>query len=202
MPTWAWVLIVVVVVLVVALAAFSVLGRQRRRSRLQERFGPEYDRTVERAGGRRAAEAELARRQEKRERLQIVPLAPDARERYLQRWRELQERFVDEPSQSLVRAHQLVDEVMRERGYPMDEFEQRAADISVDHPQVVENYRSAHSIALADQRGDASTENLRQAVIHYRALFAELLETGDESEREEVGGGAGGAEPGAAGDGR
>jgi len=178
-PTWGWILIIVGAALVVVLLVAALLTR-RRRGRLRGRFGPEYERTVDRRGGRRAAEAELEQREAMRERLQIVPLSPQARERYLTAWRDLQQRFVDEPAASLSEADRLVAEVMRECGYPMDEFEQRAADVSVDHPQVVDNYRSGHSFYLKEQRGEASTEDLRQAVIHYRALFDELLETGSE----------------------
>ena len=188
MPTWAWIVIVVVAVALV-LAALPLVASRRRRKRLKERFGPEYERTVAQSGGRREAERELGQREVKRQRLQIVPLSPEARDRYLRSWRDLQERFVDEPSQSMTSADRLVTEVMRERGYPMDEFEQRAADVSVDHPRVVENYRSAHRICVAEGNGTATTEDLRQAVVHYRALFDELLETDDQPD-EEVGGGA------------
>jgi hypothetical protein len=177
-------LIVIAAVAVIAVAVWA-MTRRRRTERLRERYGPEYDRAVHEEGRRRAAEAELERREEKRRRLDIVPLSAAARDRYVQSWREIQARFVDEPSGALVDADGLVEQVMRERGYPMDEFEQRAADISVDHPDVVENYRAGHAIYLANARGDASTEDLRQAVIHYRALFEELLETRDEA-REEV----------------
>jgi hypothetical protein len=187
-PTWAWIVIVVVAIALV-LAALPLVASRRRRERLKGRFGPEYEQTVAKRGGRREAERELQQREEKRQRLRIVPLSPEARDRYLRSWRDLQERFVDEPSQSMTSADQLVTEVMRERGYPMDEFEQRADDVSVDHPRVVENYRSAHRIYVAEGNGTATTEDLRQAVIHYRALFDELLET-DEQTDEEVGGGA------------
>jgi hypothetical protein len=183
MPTWAWILIAVAVV-VVLIAVVWLGGVARRRRGLRERFGPEYDRTVSRTG-RREAEAELAEREEKRERLQIVPLASEARERYLASWQTLQGRFVDQPSQAVADADRLVTDVMRDRGYPMDDFEQRSADISVDHPGVVENYRAAHRIHTADRDGEASTEDLRQAVVHYRALFAELLETDQQSEEEQ-----------------
>jgi hypothetical protein len=200
-PTWVWVLLIVGAVVLMVLVVAALLGRKRRRERLEQRFGPEYGRTVERAGGRRAAEADLEQREEKRQRLQIVPLAPQARERYLSDWRELQARFVDEPSQSLLGADRLLNDVMRERGYPTDEFDQRAADVSVDHPHLVENYRAAQAIYLADQQGEASTEQLRKALIHYRALFAELLETDEQADAEEVRGERGGAESGTA-DGR
>jgi hypothetical protein len=182
MPEWLWIVIAVAALVILALGAVVVISRQRR-ERLRGRFGPEYDRAVAEHGGRRGAEAELARREEQRERLDIVPLSQEARERYFESWREVQTGFVDEPSQAVTRADRLVTEVMRERGYPMDEFDQRVADISVDHAEVVEHYRAAHSIHLANEDGEASTEDLRQAVVHYRALFNELL---DESESEEV----------------
>ena len=182
MPDWLWIVIVVAALVILALGVVVVMSRQRR-ERLRGRFGPEYDRAVEQHGGRRGAEAELARREEQRERLDIVPLSQEARERYFESWREVQTGFVDEPSQAVNQADRLVTEVMRERGYPMDEFDQRVADISVDHPEVVEHYRAAHSVHLANEDGEASTEDLRQAVVHYRALFNELL---DESESEEV----------------
>jgi hypothetical protein len=183
-PVWGWIVIGVAVVLVLALIGWAVA--QRRRSEgLRERYGPEYERAVEERGRRREAEAELERREEKRGRLDIVPLAPEVRDRYVASWREVQGRFVDDPSGALADADRLVEQVMRDRGYPMDTFDQRAADISVDHPQVVENYRRGHAVYLASDRGEATTEDLRQAVIHYRALFDELLDTRDEA-REEV----------------
>jgi hypothetical protein len=182
MPEWLWIVIAVAALVILALGAWVVMSR-RRQERLRGRFGPEYDRAVAQHGGRRGAEAELARREEQRERLDIVPLSQEARERYFESWREVQTGFVDEPSQAVTQADRLVTEVMRERGYPMDEFDQRVADISVDHPEVVEHYRAAHSIHLANEDGEASTEDLRQAVVHYRALFNELL---DKSESEEV----------------
>jgi hypothetical protein len=184
MPDWAWILIGLAVVVVLGALAFAV-ARQRRSRELRERYGPEYERVVEERGGRRDAEAELARREEKRERLDIVPLASDVRDRYLGSWRELQLRFVDDPGAALGDADRLLEQVMRDRGYPMDDFDQRAADVSVDHPDVVENYRQAHSVYLAQEHGEATTEDLRQGVVHYRALFEELLEARDE-EREEV----------------
>lgn len=182
MPEWLWILIVVAALVVIGLIAWAVLAR-RRSEHLRERFGPEYDRTVSEQGGRRDAETELQRREEKRERLDIVPLSSESRERYLGSWREVQTGFVDEPTRALTEADRLVTDVMRERGYPMDEFDQRVADISVDHPQVVEHYREAHAIQLASENDETSTEDLRQAVVHYRALFEELL---DEREKEEV----------------
>ena len=184
MPTWAWILIVVGAALVlVALLGVAVAGR-RRRTAVRERFGPEYDRTVARAGGRRGAEAELAERERQRQRIDIVPLAQAARERYLETWRAVQTRFVDNPSGAVSEADRLVTDVMRDRGYPIDDFEHRAADISVDHPDLVENFRAGHEIYLRSDRGEASTEDLRQAFVHYRALFEELLETREASAQE------------------
>src|SRR5918995_2933616 len=180
MSVWAWILIIIAGLVVIALAAWAAM-RQRRSQRLRERYGPEYKRTLEERGGRREAEAELERREEKRRRLEIVPLAPEVRDRYVASWREVQARFVDDPSGALADADSLVERVMRDRGYPMDDFDQRAADISVDHPEVVENYRAGHALYVANERGDSTTEDLRQAVIHYRALFGELLETRDEA---------------------
>lgn len=179
MPTWAWIVIAIAAVVVIVLVAAAIMRRrteQKRASRLRQRFGPEYDRLAGRDGDREAA-AELSRREEMRERLDIVPLPADERDRYLDSWGEVQQQFVDEPSTALHRADRLVAEVMRKRGYPLDDFEQRAADISVDHPEVVENYRAAHRISVADAESSASTEDLRQAMVHYRALFEELLET-------------------------
>jgi type VI protein secretion system component VasK len=182
MPIWAWILIAAAIV-VGAVLVYGVLTR-RRTARLRERFGPEYDRTVEQRGERRQAEAELQGREERRERLEIRPLTPEAHERYLESWRRLQSDFVDDPAGAVNGADQLVSSVMSERGYPMDDFEQRAEDISVDHPEVVERYRSAHGIAIKNDEGEATTEDLRQALKHYRALFEELLEPEAEQSRE------------------
>jgi hypothetical protein len=173
METWVWIVIAAAVVAVVLLAIFWTAGRKRRTGHLREGFGPEYDRTVEEAGSRRKAESDLADREKRREELDIRPLAPGTRDRFADRWSTVQERFVDDPSGALSEAHTLVIEVMGARGYPTDDFEQRAADVSVDHPHVVENYRSAHEIS---ERSDADTEDQRQGMKHYRALFDELLE--------------------------
>jgi hypothetical protein len=166
-----WILIVVIVVLV---AVVGVLAFQRQRSaRLREGFGPEYDRAIEEHGDQRAAESELRERRERRSRFEVRPLGAAARDRYAERWRATQSQFVDQPASALGDADTLVAEVMRERGYPVEDFEQQAADVSVDHPTVVEHYRKAHAIQT---RSRASTEDLREAMLHYRALFAELLE--------------------------
>jgi hypothetical protein len=146
---------------------------------LQDRFGPEYDRTVDKAGGRREAEQELREREKRHDELELRPLSKDARERYLEQWRTTQGRFVDDPPGAVAEADDLVQQVMRDRGYPVDDFEQRAADISVGHPDLVEKYRTATGIARASERGEASTDDLRHSVRHYRALFVELLEVDD-----------------------
>ena len=176
MPSWGWVLIAIGIVVILALVAWSAYAGRRRR-RLQDRFGPEYDRTVADAPSRREAESELTERQKRREELQIRPLAPESRDRYASRWHNTQAKFVDEPEEAVGEADSLIQEVMRERGYPVEDFDQRASDLSVDHPEVISNYRAAHGISVANERGKASTEDLRTAMVHYRALFVELLET-------------------------
>jgi hypothetical protein len=173
-----WIIVAIVVVLILA-AVFAVAQRRRRTQALQGRFGPEYDRTIERADSRRQAEAELREREERRAQLDIRPLSAASRERFASSWEMTQRRFVDDPTGAVSEAHRLVIAVMRERGYPMDDFDQRAADISVDHPQLVENYRAAHGISERSEAGQASTEELRQAALHYRSLFDELLGDSD-----------------------
>jgi hypothetical protein len=174
MDTWVWIAIAAAAVVVLVLLVSWMAARKRRRSQLREGFGPEYDRTVEDMGSRRKAESELSDREKRREELDIKPLAPGSRDRFADRWRTIQERFVDDPRAALREAHILVVEVMRERGYPTNDFEERAANVSVDHPEVVQNYRAAHEIS---ERSDADTEEQRQGLVHYRALFDELLET-------------------------
>jgi FtsZ-interacting cell division protein ZipA len=175
MAAWVWVLIVIAIVTVVAVLLWQGLTR-RRTGRLQQRFGPEYDRAVDSAESKRQAEAELQAREERRERLEIRPLSQSARARYMETWRVTQAQFVDDPRTAVASADSLIQSVMAERGYPVEDFEQRAADVSVDHPQVVENYREGHRLAQSSAGGDRSTENLRQAMKHYRALFDELVE--------------------------
>jgi hypothetical protein len=177
MATWIWIVIVVAAVLVVGMVVAGAL-RARRTRQLREGFGPEYDRTVEQSGGRRDAERELADRRKRHEALDIRPLSDAARDRYVQEWQRTQARFVDDPSGAVTDADVLVQRVMKERGYPVDDFEQRAADISVEHPELVERYRTADGIARANERGTATTEDLRQSVRHYRALFEQLLGAG------------------------
>lgn len=184
MPTWAWILIVIAAAILLLALVAGAVARRRRRAGLRERFGPEYDRTVEQAGGRRGADSELAQRERQRQRLDIVPLQPEARERYAESWRSVQARFVDDPTGAVGDADRLVTDVMRDRGYPIDDFDRRAADISVDHPEVVENFRAGHETYLRSNRGAADTEDLRQGFVHYRALFEELLETREPAAQE------------------
>src|SRR5919198_82806 len=174
MATWIWIVIAVGAAVVIAALAYTA-WKARRTKTLQERFGPEYDRISEEADSRRDAEAELLERAKRREELDIRPLDPDARERYLVQWEEVQARFVDDPEEAVESADRLIQEVMRERGYPIDDFEQRAADLSVDHPEVVGHYRSAHAIATDRDTGGSRTEDLRRAMMHFRALFQEVL---------------------------
>ena len=170
----AW--IIVAVVVVIALAALGWMWmRMQRSKRLQGRFGPEYERTLERSGDAGAAEAELREREQRHDQFDIRPLRPEAQREYAARWRDVQARFVDKPAAATNDADALIGEAMGERGYPVEDFEQRAADLSVDHPDVVENYRAAHRVALANSRQQASTEDLRQAMVHYRALFERLI---------------------------
>jgi hypothetical protein len=166
--------IVIAILAVIAGAAWYVT-RQRRSRKLRSEFGSEYTR-VEATEGSRGADRELQRRRQRVERLNIMPLPREEAESLSIRWRDVQARFVDSPSQAISEADALVTEAMRKRGYPMGDFDQRAADISVDHPGVVSDYRSARAIAVRNATGDASTEELRQAIVHYRALFADLLD--------------------------
>jgi hypothetical protein len=171
------VLVLVVVIAVIVLAAIVLLTlRKRRSAKLRERFGPEYDRVLQREGDSRKAEGVLEFREKRREKFKIRPLSSADRTSFTTRWNEVQARFVDDPRGAVTVADSLVTDVMQARGYPIGEFEQRAADISVDHPVVVENYRSAHTIAMRHSTGQASTEDLRQAMVHYRTLFQELLD--------------------------
>lgn len=171
---------VIAAVVIIAIIAFAVIASKRARSaRLQRRFGPEYERAVRTTGDRTAAEQELAAREARVRKFHIEELPAGARERYTEEWRTVQSRFVDQPKAALGDADRLVGSVMRDRGYPMESFEQRAADISPDHPAVVENYRAAHDIASRSERGEVSTEDLRQAMIHYRTLFDDLLGTSE-----------------------
>lgn len=166
-----WVVIAALVIAVIVIA--WIVSRKRRRAALQHRFGPEYDRALREKGDR--AEAELLQRQRRVEKFSIRQLSAAERERFVTDWRVVQTRFVDDPKTAVRDADQLVVRLMQARGYPMSDFEQRAADISVDHPRVVDNYRAGHEIAIRQQRGEATTEDLRNAIIYYRSLFDELL---------------------------
>jgi hypothetical protein len=167
---------VVVVVAAIAVVAF-LITKKRRSQALRERFGPEYDRVVRQEGNTSRGEEVLEFRAKRRDKFDIKPLSPSAQAEFASRWSNLQPQFVDDPKGSVTRADELVTEIMRARGYPMGDFEQRAADISVDHPVVVDNYRTAHNIALRHNAGQATTEDLRKAMVHYRALFEDLLGT-------------------------
>jgi len=168
--------IFIVLLVAVVLAAVAWLIVQRQRSLpLKRRFGPEYDLTVSEFRSGTKSEPELLKREDRVVRLKIVPLTPTDAARFSRAWNELQSRFIDSPKAVVAHADQLVRELMEERGYPMDEFERRAADISVDHPAVVATYRVAQGIAASEARGEADTEELRKAVIYYRTLFDELL---------------------------
>jgi hypothetical protein len=179
MPVWQWTLIAAAVVIVVAgvVVAASFVSNRRKTARLKHHYGNEYERLVSETGGQKAAEKELITRERKRDKLNIVPLTQSALSDFTSRWHQVQTGFVDNPATAVGVADRLVTEVMRQRGYPVDDFDQRAADISVDHPQIVENYRAAHGIHLSQEHGDVSTEQQREAFVHYRALFQRLLET-------------------------
>jgi hypothetical protein len=164
------------VILLAAIVALFVSFRQRKSQRLQRRFGPEYGRAVDDMGNRTKAESELEAREKRVGQLTITPLSANDAARFTQAWNAMQGRFVDNPKGVVIDADRLVRELMMKRGYPMGDFEHRAADISVDHPAVVENYRAAQAIAVRDERGEADTEELRKAVVHYRTLFDELLQ--------------------------
>lgn len=170
--TMAVVIVGILVVLGVLWLSFQ-LSRSRG---IRKHFGPEYDRLVEEKGSRRRAEAELVQREKRVNRFTLRPLPRDLSMRFAQKWNDQQARFVDEPEVAVREADRLVGEVMNERGYPVGDFEQRAADISVDHPRVVENYRAAHEISLRERNGQASTDDLRNAMLYYRDLFRELLD--------------------------
>lgn len=172
-----WIVLAVILILVVlGVATWLFSQRRRQTQKLRHRFGPEYDRAVAGMGNRTKAESELMAREARVQHLNITPLAPSEAARFDKAWNDLQGRFVDNPRGSVGQADLLVRELMLKRGYPVGDFESRAADISVDHPVVVENYRAAQAIAVRNERGNSDTEELRRAVVHYRALFDELLE--------------------------
>jgi hypothetical protein len=170
---WIWILIAIGIVVIVGLIA--AVSRQRRTTGLRQQFGPEYDRTVEAQDDRRSAESELRGRAKRRASIDVQPLSDASRDRYVNEWSNVQTMFVDQPTDAVRSADGLVHRVMSERGYPMENFDHEADLISVDHPEVVDNFRSAHNVFLRAQAQQASTEDLRAAMLHYRSLFDELL---------------------------
>jgi cytoskeletal protein RodZ len=180
-----WQIALIVLALLVALGVAWIGSRRQRTQRLTEQYGPEYQRAVEAAGDPRAAERELEARSQRVKGYEIRALSVDERDRYIASWTETQAHFVDDPSGAISQADVLVQEVMRARGYPMVDFEQRAADVSVDHPHVVEEYRAAHAVAERHATGGVETEDLRQAMVHYRALFQDLLESASDAPAQE-----------------
>ncbi|GIJ24372.1 hypothetical protein [Micromonospora lutea] len=171
-PTQIVVTVLVILVVVAIAAAVVVAGRRRA---LRQRFGPEYDHVVAEQESRSAAERELRDRERRHAELELVPLAPESRARYAEAWEELQVRFVDSPAETVGQADELVSRLIAERGYPTGEFDDQIAHLSVEHARTLGHYRDAHEIHLRNSRGEASTEDLRQAVVHYRALFGDLL---------------------------
>jgi hypothetical protein len=169
------ILVAVIVIAVILIAAAVLILRKRRSDQLRQQFGPEYDRAVKQHGDTRRAEAALAEREKRVESFSIRELPAPERERFAQEWAAVQRRFVDDPAVAVTEADRLVTQVMAARGYPMGDFEQRAADISVHHPAVVENYRAARTIAVRHSSGQSNTEELRRAMVYYRSLFEDLL---------------------------
>ena len=180
MDSWVWIVIVAAVVIVIALVAWAIANK-RRTDELRGRFGPEYDRALRSDGSRREAESDLRERVDRHEALDIKPLDPNTAVRYRQEWRDVQARFVDAPEDALRRADGLITEVMQRRGYPMSDFEQRSADLSVEHGATVQDYRAAHAISLATEHGQSTTEDQREAMVHYRSLFDEMVGAGTDS---------------------
>jgi len=170
------IIIAIVVAVVVVAAAIILIIRNQRSKRLRARFGPEYTRVIGETGSKTQAEAKLEKLEKRVERFDLRPLSPVARANFVAAWQKIQSRFVDDPKGALTEADKLIQEVMAARGYPVTDFDQRAADISVNHPLIVEHYRAGHDIALEHSKGRASTEDMRQAMIHYRTLFAELAD--------------------------
>jgi hypothetical protein len=182
------ILVVILVLVALGLAAVGVMLFQRRRTeRLQEHYGPEYERSLSQAGSRRAAEAQLTEREKRHRELDIRDLRPDERDRFASSWENIQREFVDDPKRAVRDADVLVLEIMRTRGYPVGDdggdFERRAEDISVEHPDLVQHYRDAHAVRDATERGDVDTEQQRSAVASYRTLIDALLDSRSESDR-------------------
>ncbi len=183
MDTFGWVAIIVGLLAAAVLVWYLV--KQARSRELQRDFGPEYDRTMARAGDRGLAESDLRERRDRVSALDVRPLSRSDHDRFASEWTKVQAEFVDTPSDAVTDADELIQQVMATRGYPMEDFDRRAADVSVEHPDVVENYRSAHSIAVKEARedGGADTEALRKAMVYYRSLFDELLVVDDGADR-------------------
>jgi type II secretory pathway pseudopilin PulG len=175
--------IIAIIIIVAAVAGAVVLAQTAyQHARLRRRFGKEYDRALEARGSRKGAERELREREERIRNMQIRPLDPEARDRFAALWTRVQEQFVDTPRDAVKNADALVTQVMAERGYPAESYDQQAADLSVEHGATLEHYREAHEIASRASAGHVSTEDLRQAVVHYRTLFEDLLQTDDRKE--------------------
>lgn len=177
-----WVVVIGVAALALVVLGAFALARRQRSTRLRTQFGPEYDRVIDLRGDRRAGEQALGERMERREQLDVRPLSREARGRFADEWRRIQARFVDEPGAAVLAADRLVANVMEQRGYPVDDFDEQADLVSVDHPGVVEHYRRGHDLFLRHRAGDASTEDLREAMVSYRALFRELLVVEEEAD--------------------
>jgi hypothetical protein len=171
---------VAAILVLVVLASLYIRNRRATTAGLRQRFGAEYERTVKTHGSERKGEAKLMDREKRVENLNIRDLVSTERERFLERWKSVQSRFVDSPRGAVTEADDLVSSLMQSRGYPVADFEQRAADISVDHPRVTENYRAAHAIQLRLGKDETNTEDLRTAMIHYRSLFEELMQRADD----------------------
>ena len=172
--TPAMMILIVVAILAIGAAVWMYIQKKRTQD-LRSKFGPEYDKAIDIHGDRSHAESDLAKREKRVSEFHIRPLREDERSRYAEDWRIEQSLFVDDPHASVKHADTLVQDVMKTRGYPVNDFDQNAADLSVDHPRVVENYRLAHDIAIRDARGQSTTEDLRRAMVSYRALFEDLL---------------------------
>jgi hypothetical protein len=178
---WIAIAAVVIVAIPALIVGVGILNSRRKTQRLKEHYGREYERLLSETGSEKAANRELSSRERNRDKLDIVPLAPAAHSDFTTRWQEVQTTFVDNPASAVSVADRLVTEVMRQRGYPVDDFDRRAADISVDHPEIVDNYRAAHTISRSEL-DDVSTEQQREAFVHYRALFEKLLATPNDTD--------------------
>jgi hypothetical protein len=172
-----WLIIVLIVIVLLVIAAVWYATQTSRRKKLQTTFGPEYDRVVADTGNRADAEKELREREKRHAELELKPLSAESQATYSKAWEEVQIQFVDNPDEALATADSLTTKLIAERGYPTADYDDRLADLSVEHAQTLQHYRDAHAISLRSSNGEASTEDLRQALVHYRALFADLLGT-------------------------